>query len=92
MSEENKRNHTRQRNYCVKLSEREKKNFFAIFDTKNITDNKTFWQTGKPFFSDITFYSDQITLINNAEIISDDENVAKLSIRRKFAKFKPSLY
>ena len=50
MSDENKRNYMRQRNYCVKLFRKEKKNFFAHLDRKNITDNKTFWQTVKLFF------------------------------------------
>ena len=50
MSEKNKINYTRQRNYWVKLFRKEKRNFFANLDTKNITDNKTFWQTVKPLF------------------------------------------
>ena len=77
LTEKNERNCTRQRNLCVKLLRKEKKNFFASLDTKNIADNKTFWQTGKSFFSDKTFDSDQFILINNHEIISDDENIAK---------------
>ena len=47
MSEENKRNYARQRSYCVKFLRKEKKNFFANLDTKNIADNKTFCQTVK---------------------------------------------
>ena len=42
MLEENKRNYTRQRNYCVKLLRKEKKNFFANLDANNITGNKPF--------------------------------------------------
>ena len=60
MSEENKINYARQINYCVKRLRKEKKNFFANLDTNNITDNKIFWQTVKPFFSDKTLDSDQI--------------------------------
>ena len=56
---------------------KEKKNIFAKFDTRSITDSKTFKQTVKPFFSDKTLDSDQITLINNGKIILDDENIAK---------------
>ena len=50
MTEENKRNYTRQRNFCVKLLRKEKKNVFPNLDTKNITDNKTLWQNCKAFF------------------------------------------
>ena len=42
ISQENKRNYTRQRNYCVKLLRKEKKSFFAKLDTKNIAHNKLF--------------------------------------------------
>ena len=53
----------------MKLLKKEKKNVFANLDAKNITDNKTFCQTVKPFFSDKTLDSDQFTLVNNDEII-----------------------
>ena len=42
MLKQNKRNYTRQRNYCVKLLRKEKKNVFDNLDTKNIADNKSF--------------------------------------------------
>ena len=40
ISEENKRNHTRQRNYCVKLLRKE--NFFANLDTQTLLTTKPF--------------------------------------------------
>ena len=43
---------SKQRNYCVSLFRREKKSFFNNLDTKKIVDNKRFWQTVKPLFSD----------------------------------------
>ena len=42
LSEENKINYARQRNYREKHLRKEKKNIFANLDTKNITDNKIF--------------------------------------------------
>ena len=41
-----------QRNLCVSLIRSEKKNFFSNTNTSDITDNKTFWKTVKPFFTD----------------------------------------
>ena len=38
----------KQRNLCVGLIRREKKNFFTNISTRDITDNKTFWKTVKP--------------------------------------------
>ena len=54
----------------------EKKRNLANLDTKNISYNKIVSQAVKPFFTDKTLDSDQFTLTNNDEIISDDENIA----------------
>ena len=43
---------SKQRNYCVSLFRREMKSFFNNLDAKKIVDNKSFWQTVKPLFSD----------------------------------------
>ena len=52
----NRKASNKQRNYCVSLFRREKKSFFSNLDTKKIVDNKRFWQTVKPFFSDKNTY------------------------------------
>ena len=44
--------YNKQRNLCVSLIRREKKNFFNNISTRDITDNKTFWKTVKPLFTD----------------------------------------
>ena len=77
MSVESKRSYTRQRNYCGKLLRKKSKTFLLNLNTENITDNKIFLQTVKPVFSDKTLDSDQITLISNDEIFSDEENICK---------------
>ena len=41
--------YNKQRNLCVSLFRREKKDFFNNISTRDITDNKTFWKTVKPF-------------------------------------------
>ena len=77
MSVESKRSYTRQRNYCGKLLRKKSKTFLLNLNTENITDNKIFLQIVKPVFSDKTLDSDQITLISNDEIFSDEENICK---------------
>ena len=77
MSAESKRSYTRQRNYCGKLLRKKSKTFLLNLNTENITDNKIFLQIVKPVFSDKTLDSDQITLISNDEIFSDEENICK---------------
>ena len=40
------------------------------------TDNKKFWNTVKPFFSKSTDGSRKITLVENDQIISEDQEIA----------------
>ncbi len=53
----------RQRNLCVKLFKTEKRNFYKNLDISQITDNKMFWKTVKPFLSDKNKANSKITLI-----------------------------
>ena len=73
----NKDNYNKQRNYCVNLVRREKKKFYGNLDLKKITDNKTFWKTMKPFFSDKSKSGNKITLLEGNSIISKDTMVAE---------------
>ena len=50
-SQECKQAYNKQRNLCVKKVRIAKKNYFNNLNVRNITDNKQFWNTGKPFFS-----------------------------------------
>ena len=49
---ENKTLYIKQRNYCVSLLKKSKKKYFANLNEKDILDNKLFWKTIKPSFSD----------------------------------------
>ena len=53
-----------------------KQEYFDKLDTKLISDNKTFWNAIKPFFSDKVDKSQKITIIENDEVISDNTKVA----------------
>ena len=53
-----------------------RKKYFGNLDLKNFTDNKKFWNTVKPFFSKSSGGSRKITLVENDEVISDDQEVA----------------
>ena len=49
---------------------------------KNITDNKTFWKTVKPFTSKNVCFSDKILIEEDGEIISED-----LQLCEKFSDY-----
>ena len=76
-NEVNKSIYNKQRNYCVNLLRKVKKNYYANLNLKCITDNKKFWNTVKPFFSDKSKLSKNIRLIEGETIISNDVDVAE---------------
>ena len=82
--------YNKQHNLCVSLIRSEKKNFFTNINTSDITDNKTFWKTVKPFFTDKIKTKSKITLIEKTivsqegqekivseKIITEDQAVAE---------------
>ena len=42
-SEINRKNYKKYRNFCVRLFKKEKKMFYNKLNTRDITDNKKFW-------------------------------------------------
>ena len=72
----NKLAYTKQRNFCLSLLRKVKRKYFANLNEKNITDNRKFWQTVKPFLSEKNKSREKITLVKNEEVISDDVEVA----------------
>ena len=75
-TDENRSNYTKYRNYCTSLFRKEKKLYYNNLDMKLINDNKKFWKTVKPLFSDKHFGNNKITLLDGDEIISEDAEVA----------------
>ena len=67
-TEENRLLYTQQRNKCVSLLRKTKMNYYGNLNEKDITDNKKFWKTVKPFLSDKSINSDKIYLNENGEL------------------------
>ena len=61
---------------CVSLLQKEKKKYFANLNKKDITDNKEYLHTIKPFLSEKTKSREKITLTENENLVSDDPEVA----------------
>ena len=74
---ENLKAFKKQKNFCSKLYKKERKKFYSNLNTKNITDNKLFWRTVKPFLADKTPTSSDITLVKDDKIISDEIQVSE---------------
>ena len=66
----------KQRNLCVTLLRKAKKHHFLNLEPKLITDNKKFWNSVKPLFSDKITVKEIINLTENGEILSLDTDIA----------------
>ena len=73
---ENWNAYKKQRNICVYSFRKEKKKYFSNININNVTDNKKFWKTVKPAFSEKSLTTNKITLIEKDDITSTDEAVA----------------
>ena len=71
------RAYKKQKNYTKRLIKKEKRKYFSNLNINNYTDNKIFWNTLKPLFSNYGGGSKKITLVNDDNIISNDEEVAE---------------
>ena len=67
----------KQRNKCTTLLRKAKRVFYRNFNPSLITDNKKFWKTVKPFFSDKKTSNEGMGLFDNNDIISDDSKIAE---------------
>ena len=59
------------------MVQKAKKNYFNNLNVRNITDNKQFWKTVKPFFSSQVGDHERTTLIEGKKVVSEDIKVAK---------------
>ena len=66
-TEANRRAYNIQRNYCVSLIRKPKRDYYSNLNHKQVTDNKIFWKTVKPFFTNKGVNNETITLIEIGE-------------------------
>ena len=70
---ENWEKYRKLRNECVKLTKKVKKEYFENLNINLIKDNKSFWRTIKPNFSEKNKNVEKIILVENNEIITDNK-------------------
>ena len=68
----------KQRNFCVKLLRQNKSSYYNRLDPNVVSENKKFWKTVKPLFSNKIQGSASITLLENDVVESDDTRVAEI--------------
>ena len=75
-SEENSKKHKQQRNYCVKLLRKRKMEYFQTIDVSKVNDNKMFWKTVKPRFSNKCKTASTIILTEGDLIMESEKLIA----------------
>ena len=76
-SDESKKAYNEQRNRCVKLVRSAKKAYYNNLSIKDVNDNKKFWKIVKPLFSEKVNTNENITLVENNNIISSEIEIAE---------------
>ena len=89
-NEESRRRFNRQRNFCVSLLRKTKRRFFGKLDHNVVYDNRKFWKTVGPLFSEKAFHKESIILNNNNKIISNNEELAEI-FNKHFSKIVENL-
>ena len=77
-SEQNRLSYVKQRNYCVSLLRKTKKDYYTNLNVKDIVDNKQFLRTVKPLFPDKPKSNQKITLVEDETVTTQDEQNADL--------------
>ena len=74
----NELEYKRQRNFCTKLIKKTKRNFYNNLNVNKITDNKSFWKTVKPSFTEKTLKDEKIVLTENDTTFSEENKIAEI--------------
>ena len=77
-NDENRRLYKRQRNICLSLLRKEKRNYYNNLDLKIFEDNMKFWRSIKPLFCDKQKILDKnIIILDDGIVYSKNEEVAE---------------
>ena len=71
-------NYTGQRNRCLSILRKTKKEYFNGLNIKQLSDNKFSRKSVKPFFNDKESNSSKITLVEENNIVSDEGEIANI--------------
>ena len=75
---ETRSGYNKQRNICVSILRKAKRSYFENLDIKNLSDNRKFWGTVKPLFSNKVRSNDYITFNENDLLIRNEYKIANI--------------
>ena len=68
----------KQRNKCVRILRQTTLDYYKTLEIKCLTNNRNFWKTVKPLFSNKIYASSKTTLLENEVLVTDDKEVAEI--------------
>ena len=69
-------NDKKQRNVCVKLLRKTKNDYFQTLNIRDFSDNKKFWKTVKPYFSNKGLKSNKLFHKEKGNLVSNEKQLA----------------
>ena len=63
----------KQKNFWVSLLRKTKRNYFKNVKIQDVTDNKKFWKTIQPYFSDKEYNQAKIKIVEKDSVITDEK-------------------
>ena len=89
-SEVNSKEYKQQRNYCVKLLLKTKMEYFQNMSVNKVNDNKIFWKTMKPRFSN-KCKTTRTIILTEGDMIMKNEKIIADAFNNYFAEIIKSL-
>ena len=75
---ENWENYKTQRNFCVNLPRKTKREYFQQLNLKKVSDNRTFWRTIKPCFTNKGLSTNKLMLKEGNQLVSNEKDLANI--------------
>ena len=69
-------NYKKQRNFCVNLLRETKTDYFQNLNIRDLSDNRKFWKTIKPYFSNKGLNSNKSLLKEKGNLVSNEKQLA----------------
>ena len=85
-SKQNHFKYTKQRNKWDSKLRKSKKEYYSSLHGKDITDNRTFWKTVKPFLADKVTSTQKVTLVDNDNIVKNNDGTTRV-LKTFFSNF-----
>ena len=82
--------YNKQRNLCVSILRKNKRDYFGNLNNKIVTDNRKFWKTISPLFSEKVFHRECITLKESNKTITNNVELAE-TFNTFFSKIVPNV-